>query len=283
MNSPTQRNLHHHRSSLRRWIVSALSLASIGAICSGALHAQTLERTAPARLAKPTIVLVHGAFADATGWQHVIPILQGNGYTVVAVQNSLVSFTDDVQTTQRVLDAQTDPVVAVGHSYGGAVITGAAAGRVNVKALVYIAAFAPEANEPIAAFGEKYPSALGPALRADSAGFLTIDRTRFRELFAKDVSPREASVMAAAQKPIFGDSFSASVSDPAWKTIPSWYLVAQEDGALNPDLQRFYAKRIGAKTTEIRSSHVPFVSRPREVARFIDEAARAVAQQPGIR
>jgi pimeloyl-ACP methyl ester carboxylesterase len=278
MTTSAQRSNHHRHSSLRRALVTALSLAAIGATGGTALHAQTTARTAPAHHAKPTIVLVHGAFADGTGWQHVIPILQGKGYTVLAVQNSLASFADDVQTTQRVFDAQTDPVVAVGHSYGGAVITGAAAGRANVKALVYIAAFAPEANEAIAAFGEKYPTALGPALRADSAGFLTIDRARFRELFAQDVSAKEASIMAAAQKPIFGDSFSASLPNPAWKTIPSWYLVTQQDGALNPDLQRFYAKRMGAKTSEIRSSHVPFVSRPQVVARLIDEAARAGTQ-----
>lgn len=283
MNSPVESTMHRRRSSFRWRLVTALSLAVIAASGSSALRAQTPERSGHEREAKPTIVLVHGAFADATGWQHVIPILQGKGYTVVAVQNSLVSFADDVQTTRRVLGAQTEPVVAVGHSYGGAVITGAASGSSSVKALVYIAAFAPEANEAIAAFGEKYPTALGPALRADSAGFLTIDRAKFRELFAKDVSPREANIMAATQKPIFGNSFSASVPDPAWKNIPSWYLVAQEDGALHPELQRFYAKRMGAKTTEIRSSHVPFVSQPREVARFIDEAARAATRQAGIR
>lgn len=263
--------------------IARLALAAAIVISAGAGLAHAAERTATARPAKPTIVLVHGAFADATGWQHVIPILQRSGYTVVAVQNSLSSFADDVRTTSRLIDAQTGPVVAVGHSYGGAVITGAAAGSANVKALLYIAAFAPDANEAIGAFGEKYPSALGSALRADSAGFLTIDPARFRDLFAKDVSPTEANIMAVAQKPIFGDSFSASVPDPAWKTIQSWYLVTREDGALNPDLQRFYAKRMGAKTTEIHSSHVPFVSHPRDVARWIDEAARAVAEHPGTR
>jgi len=266
-------------------LIAATSFAS-----GGPLHAQSssaskpnAQPSAPAEggsraarnAAKPTIVLVHGAFADGTGWQHVIPLLEHDGYTVIAVQNPLASLASDVETTKRVIDAQTGPVVAVGHSYGGAVITGAAAGNANVKALVYIAAFAPEAGEPIGAFNEKYPSALGSALRPDAAGFLYVDRAQFHDVFAKDVSATEASVMAAAQKPVSGTVFGASVEQPAWKTIPSWYLVAQEDRAINPDLERFYAKRMGAKTTEIKSSHVPFVSHPREVARLIEQAASA--------
>ncbi|MER9731563.1 alpha/beta hydrolase [Mesorhizobium sp. M0217] len=227
--------------------------------------------------AKPTIVLVHGAFADGTGWQHIIPILQRDGYTVIAVQNALTSLAEDVATTKRVIGAQKGPVVAVGHSYGGAVITGAAAGNPNVKALVYIAAFAPEAGEAIGAYTEKYPSALGHALRTDAAGFVTIDQAQFRDLFAKDVAAEEASVMAAAQKPIIGSAFASSVTGAAWKTIPSWYLVAQQDRAINPDLERFYAKRMGATTAEIKSSHVPFVSHPKVVAHLIEQAASAPA------
>jgi pimeloyl-ACP methyl ester carboxylesterase len=228
--------------------------------------------------ARPTIVLVHGAFADATGWQRVIPILERDGYTVIAVQNPLASLAGDVQTTKRVIDAQAGPVVAVGHSYGGAVITGAAAGNPNVKALVYIAAFAPDAGEPVGAYNEKYPSELGAALRPDAAGFVTIDRAQFRELFARDVPAAEARVMAATQKPIIGNAFGESVEQAAWKTIPSWYLVAQEDRAINPELERFYAQRMGAKTTEIKASHVPFVSHPREVARLIEQAASAAVK-----
>ena len=225
--------------------------------------------------AKPTIVLVHGAFADATSWQHVIPILERDGYNVIAVQNALASLAGDVDTTKRVIDAQTGPVVVVGHSYGGAVITGAAAGNANVKALVYIAAFAPEPGEIITAFGEKYPVPLDHALRPDTAGFVYIDRAQFHDVFAKDVPAMEASVMAATQKPIKGSAFGESVPQAAWKTIPSWYIVAQEDQALNPNLERFFAKRIGAKTTEIKSSHVPFISHPAEVARLIEQAAMA--------
>lgn len=228
---------------------------------------------------KSTIILVHGAFADATGWQRIIPLLNRSGYDVIAVQNALTSLSDDVKTTKRVIDAQKGPLVVVGHSYGGAVITGAAAGNANVKALVYIAAFAPEVNEPIGAWIDKYPSALGGALRPDDAGFVTIDRTLFHKLFAEDVSSAEASVMAATQKPIIGKAFEDSLSQVAWKTIPSWYMVAQHDRAINPELERFYAKRIGASTIEIDSSHVPFISHPEAVALFIGQAAAAAAGQ----
>ncbi len=152
-------------------------------------------------------------------------------------------------------------------------ITGAAAENANVKALVYIAAFAPEPGEVITAFGEMYPVPLDHALKPDTAGFIYIDRAQFHNVFAKDVPA--TSVMAATQKPIKGSAFGESVPQAAWKTIPSWYMVAQEDQALNPNLERFFAKRIGAKTTEIKSSHVPFISHPAEVARLIEQAAMA--------
>ena len=253
-------------------------LLLVGLLVSSLTGPSFLRAQTSASSTKPTIVLVHGAFADATGWQHVIPILERDGYTVIAVQNALTSLAGDVETTKRVLDAQKGPVVAVGHSYGGAVITGAAAGNPNVKALVYIAAFAPEGGEPIGAFNEKYPSALGPTLRPDAAGFLYIDRALFRDVFAKDVSAVEAKVMAATQKPINGNAFGASVEQAAWKTIPSWYMVAQDDRAINPELERFYAKRMRATITEIKSSHVPFISHPRAVARLIEQAAGATVK-----
>ena len=248
-----------------------LSLIVAGIAAAGALPAQSSS-------VKPAIVLVHGAFADGSSWQYVIPILQRDGYTVIAVQIPLTSLATDVQTTKRVIDAQKGPIVAVGHSYGGAVITGAAAGNANVKALVYISAFAPEAGEPIAAFNEKYPTALGAALRPDSAGFVTIDPARFRDLFAGDLPARETRVAAATQKPINASAFGESVEQAAWKTIPSWYLVTRLDHAINPEHQRFYAKRMGAKTIEISASHVSFISHPKEVARLIEQAASAAVK-----
>ena len=249
-----------------------MAVALLG-LCAGGVNSAG-GQASPAPAAKPTIVLVHGAFADGSSWERVIPILQRDGYTVIAVQNPLASLAGDVETTKRVIDAQQGPVVLVGHSYGGAVITEAAAGSPNVKALVYIAAFAPEVGEPIGAFGEKYPTKLGAGLRPDAAGFLYIDRAQFRELFAADVPAAETAVAAATQKPIIGTVFAASVSQAAWKTIPSWYLVAQNDHAINPELERFYAKRMGATTVEVASSHVPFLSHPAEVARLIEQAAR---------
>jgi len=273
------------KNQINRIVIVGLSI--LGITGTSLLRAQTLsplvaqtsepieDRTTGAKpAAKPTIVLVHGAFADATGFQRVIPILERDGYNVVAVQNPLSSFAADVETTKRLIEAQQGPVVVVGHSYGGAVITEAAAGNVNVKALVYLSAFAPDAGEPIGAFIDKYPAPpLNATLKPDAAGFLYIDRAQLQDVFAKDVSRTETSVMAATQKPLNKSVFTASPSEAAWKTIPSWYVVAQEDRAINPNLERFYAKRMGAKTTEIKSSHVSFISHPAEITRLIEEAA----------
>ncbi len=261
----------------------ALSIAVLASFAGGALHAQSSPASAKqksnpapvAGAAKPTIVLVHGAFADALGWQRLIPILQRDGYDVLAVEMPLASLAGDVETTKRFVDAVKGPVVLVGHSYGGGVITGAAAGSSNVKALVYLAAFAPEGGEPLGAFGEKYPVDLNSALQPDSAGFLYVDRARFRELFCADVPAVDARVAAATQKPVHNSVFGASVPVAAWKTIPSWYLVSQDDHAINPELERFYAKRMNAKTSEVKSSHVAFISHPEVVAKLIEQAAAA--------
>jgi len=228
---------------------------------------------------KPSIVLVHGAFADGSGWQKVIPLLAAKGFTVTAVQNPLTSLKDDVATTKRVIEAQTGDVVLVGHSYGGAVITVAGAGNDKVKALVYVAAFAPDAGENVGGLIAKYPPvALATALAPDSAGFLYIDRTKFREVFAGDVSAGEAAIMAATQKPVAASAFGDSVGAAAWKTIPSWYVVSNQDHSVNPDLQRFMAQRMGAKTSEVKASHVSLVSLPAEIARIIEEAAATTAK-----
>jgi pimeloyl-ACP methyl ester carboxylesterase len=230
--------------------------------------------------ANTTIVLVHGAFADALGWQDVIPLLQREGYKVIAVENPLLSADQDVETTRRAITRETEAgrdVVAVGHSYGGFVISGAAAGNPKVKALVYVAAFAPEANERVDAFLQQYPSDLGTALVPDASGFLYIDDAKFHDVFAGDLPERLTRVAAAAQKPIAAASFGATIrTDPAWKTIPSWYVVSRQDHALNPELERFYARRIKARTTELNASHVGFISRPKEVARVILDAAASV-------
>jgi len=223
---------------------------------------------------KPSIVLVHGAFADGSAWTKVIPILQRDGYSVTAVQDAMESYANDVATTKRAIEGQPGPVVLVGHSYGGMVVSGAATDK--VKALVYIAAFGLEEGETAMAMLTKYPTPLGTSLVPDSAGFLTIDRAKFHDVFAADLSTPETAVMAAAQGPIKGDIFGTTMGAPAWKTIPSWYLVAKSDQAIHPDLERFFAKRMNAKTTEIESSHVPFLSNPEAVAKIIEQAAKAV-------
>jgi pimeloyl-ACP methyl ester carboxylesterase len=228
---------------------------------------------------KPSIVLVHGAFADATGWQKVIPLLEKKGFTVTAVQNPLKSIADDVATTKRVIEAQKGDIVLVGHSYGGVVISGAGAGEAKVKALVYVAAFAPDVGETIGGLIGSYPpTALGTALLPDSAGFLYIDRSKFREVFAQDVSEGEAAIMAATQKPVAASSFGEPLAAAAWKTIPSWYAVSTQDHAINPDLERFLAKRMNATITELDASHVSFISQPAEIAKIIEIAAAATVK-----
>jgi pimeloyl-ACP methyl ester carboxylesterase len=227
--------------------------------------------------AKPSIVLVHGAFADASGWQKTILALEGKGFPVTAVQVPLKSLADDVATTVRALETQKGDVVLVGHSYGGAVITGAGAARANVKALVYVSAFAPDKGEALGPLIESQaPSSLTPAIVPDSAGFLSIDRAKFRDVFAADVSDSEAAVMAATQKPIAGAIFGEPSEAAAWATIPSWYIVAKQDHAINPDLERFFAKRMKATITELDSSHVPFISQPAEVVKIIEDAAASL-------
>src|SRR5262245_35009550 len=167
-------------------------------------------------MSNTSVVLVHGAFADGSGWGNVIPLVEQQGYTVTAVQNPLTSFADDVATTRRVIDAQPGPVILVGHSYGGAVITAAGRGAENVKALVYIAAFAPDAGDNLQALLQKYPSKIGAALVPDAAGFLYIDRSKFREVFVADVSDRDHSIMSAAQKPVHSAIFGQVYDTPAW-------------------------------------------------------------------
>ena len=253
---------------------SRLVMCFLGLVATAALAA------APAgQGAKPTIILVHGAFEDGSAWQRVIIGLQREQYNVVAAQLPLTSLADDVQATRRVVESQPGPVVLVGHSWGGAVITDAAAGNPRVKALVYVAAFAPDTHEVVTAYGEKYPSRLNSALRPDSAGFLTVDPAQFQELFASDVPAAEAQVAAATQKPMSAKAFGDAVDRAAWKSIPAYYVLTLDDQAIHPDLQHFYADRMHAKTTPIKSSHAVIVSHAAEVSHVIVEAARTSSMQ----
>src|SRR5262249_1805865 len=213
---------------MRNTIAAILALAALNTL------------GAQARGSKPTIVLVHGAFADASGWSEVIDRLQKRGYNVVAVQNPLSSLATDVATTKRLVDAQPGNVVLVGHSYGGAVISGASAGDSKVKALVYISAFAPDANEPVGAIGAKYPAPLlNKSLVVDAAGFAYIDTAKFHAAFAADLPVAKTRIMAVTQKPLSTHVFEESNSGAGWKTIRSWFLVAKQDQAINPDVERF--------------------------------------------
>jgi pimeloyl-ACP methyl ester carboxylesterase len=230
--------------------------------------------------AKPSILLVHGAFAGALAWQKVTTLLQQHGYTVVAVENPLISLDSDVATTKRAIAALAakGPVVVVGHSWGGMVITGAAAGVPQVKALVYINAFAPEIGQSAGAILKSGPPVKLSAalLPPDSGGFVFVDPAQFRAAFCADLPVDDANVAAASQKPIAGSAFAATLSVAAWKNIPSWYLVGKQDEAISPVTERAMAKHIGAHTTEIDSSHVSFISHPQVVVRLIEEAARGV-------
>jgi pimeloyl-ACP methyl ester carboxylesterase len=221
-------------------------------------------------------VLVHGAFADGSSWNKVIPLLQAKGLKVVAVQNPLTSLADDVTATKRVIDAQTGPVVLVGHSWGGTVIT-EAGNHDKVKALVYVAAFAPGAGETTADGGKGYPPPPGLAHPVASAdGFLTLSPETVAQDFAQDVGPQDANLIAVTQGPIAAANFDAKITTPAWSSRPSWYIVAAKDRMIQPDAERAFAKRIKATTTELQTSHVPMVSQPEKVADVIVAAAKSI-------
>jgi pimeloyl-ACP methyl ester carboxylesterase len=222
------------------------------------------------------IVLVHGAFVDGSSWAKVIPILQAKGYNITAVQNPLSSIADDVAATNRALALQTGPVILVGHSMAGVAITEAGMDP-KVVGLVYVAAYAPDAGEVVGDLGKKYPPP--PALAAaivDKQGFMTLPTDAFVKHFASDLPPAEARVLAATQGPISASVLSAKVSNVAWKTKPSWYIVSTLDEALAPDEQRFVAKRMKATTTELNTNHLPMLSKPNEVAAVIIDATALV-------
>src|SRR3984893_12488849 len=220
-----------------------------------------------------TVVLVHGAFADGSSWEKVIPLLQAKGLKVVAVQNPLTSLADDVAATKRALDAQNGPVVLVGHSWAGTVITEAGVHE-TVAALVYVAAFAPDVGESTADLGKGSPPPPGfETIKPDAAGFLFLTPEGVAKNFAPDLPAAQTKVMAATQGPIFGKTFDEKVTNAAWKTKPSWYIVAAKDRMIQPDVERAMAKKINATTTTLPTSHVPMLSRPRDVEAVIVAAA----------
>jgi len=230
--------------------------------------------SSPVPSAAKNIVLVHGAFADGTSWSRVIPLLEAKGFNVTAVQNPLTSLADDVATTRRLLAQQTGPTILVGHSYAGFVIT-EAGNAPNVAGLVYVSSYSPAEGESHDDVVKLYPPpAAIPAIRLDENGFLWIMRDKFQEAFAHDVDRPQAQIMAAVQKPVSKKNcFGVPVGVPAWKSKPSWFVVSSDDRLINPDLQRFMVKRMGAKSISVPSSHASLVSHPVEVANLISAAA----------
>src|SRR5229473_663609 len=222
------------------------------------------------------IVLVHGAFVDGSGWEGVYKILRRDGYSVSIVQNPTISLEDDVAVTKRTLAAQDSPAILVGHSYGGAVITEAGT-HPNVAGLVYVSAFAPDQGESVNSLIANPPAgAPVPPILPPQEGFLFLDKAKFPASFAGDVDAEKAAFMADSQVPWGMGAISGAISEPAWRTKPSWYLVTTEDKMIPPDAQRAMSKRAGATVVEVKGSHAIYVSQPRAVADLIEQAATKV-------
>jgi pimeloyl-ACP methyl ester carboxylesterase len=223
-----------------------------------------------------TVVLVHGGFVDGSGWQEVYRLLKEDGYSVRIVQNPTLSLEGDAAAAKRVIDAQGEPVILVGHSYGGAVIT-EAGNDPNVAALVYIAAFAPDTGESVnTLIADPPPGAPVPPILPPQDGFLLLDRDKFHASFAADVPAEQAAFMADSQVPWGVDALGGTISEAAWRSKPSWYLVATDDRMIPPPAQRSMAERSGATVVEVAGSHSIFLSQPAAVAELIQQAASEV-------
>jgi len=238
-------------------------------LAGGTLESASAESASKAAI--KNIVLVHGAFADGSGWEAVAKILEQDGYKVSVAQPPETSYAEDVKYARAAVDAMDGPVVIVGHSYGGAIIT-EAGNDPKVSALVYIAAFALDDGESCASIEQAVPQA-SKAFKADNEGNWWIDQAHFAADFAADVPPAVSHFMAISQVPISTDSFTHKVTSPAWKTKPTWYMVATADRSINPEQERTMAKRAHAKTVEVNASHVAYMSHPKETAKLIEEAA----------
>ena len=227
------------------------------------------------------VVLVHGGFVDGSGWQGVYDLLKADGFNVSVVQNQTLSLESDVETTHNVLDAQDGPAILVGHSYGGVVITEAGSHE-RVAGLVYIAAFAPDAGESVnTLIADPPPGAPVPPILPPENGFLFLDREKFAESFAADVPAELAAFMADSQVPWGVEALNGAVSEPAWRSKPSWYLVASDDRMIPPPAQRAMSERAGSTVVEAPGSHSIYVSQPRAVAELIAQAAReALVETP---
>lgn len=279
-----KRTILHRRARTPLTLVATVSVAA--ALLAASVTPASAGKATPSSTGpKPTVVLVHGAFADSSSWNDVVKKLKREGYPVVAAANPLRGLSSDAAYLKEVLAGIDGPVVLAGHSYGGSVISDAAYGAPNVKALVFVAAFLPEKGESAIELSGKFPgSSLGEALRPVPVTLpdgsqdvdLYIDQAKFHHQFAEDVPRNITDVMAVTQRPVTNKALDEGASEPAWKTIPSWVLVATEDLNIPAQTQRFMAERAHAHTVEVRSSHAVSVSRPDAVARIIQDAARSV-------
>ena len=250
--------------------------AGLICLCALGMYNNSVAQTSGTPI--KNIVLVHGAWADGSGWRGVYDILVKDGYNVSIVQEPETSFKDDVAATKRVLALQDGPCILVAHSYGGSVIT-EAGNDPSVVGLVYIAAHMPDSGEKESEDGNRFPSDLAKsgAIKKTSDGFTYIDPTQFHELFAADLPADRAAFMARSQVLNYADNFSATITTAAWRSKPSWMAVATKDRTINPDLERWYAKRANSHTVEIEgASHSVYASRPKEVAALIEDAATHV-------
>ena len=245
---------------------SYLLLAAL--LAAAGLRAQTAAGE------KPTIIFVHGIWADGSCWTSEITALQAEGYAVVSVQNPINSLSEDVAATQRAIDLVKGKIILVGHSWGGLVIT-QAGNDPKVVGLVYLAAFAPDSGESLSSVSENAPHTELSKYLVSSGGYVYLSEEGVRTVFAADLSPKQQALVYATQTPASHTVFGDKVGNPAWRQKPSWYIVAQNDKAVHPDLERFMSKRMKAKTIELASSHVMMLSHPAEVLHVIEEAANA--------
>lgn len=260
----------------RRTMLAAGLATTAGLVLTGATPAAAVSVGRAPHL--PAVVLVHGAFVDGSSWSGVVLALQRAGMRVVAVQLDLDSIAEDAETVQRAIVQVGGPVILVGHSYGGAVVTAAGQDNPAVKALVYAAAFAPDEGETLGELSGRFPPT--PVLKSlvpDSSGRLIIDRAAFPAVFAPDVPRHRARVLAAVQGSVSGATFAEPLTGvPAWRQVPTWFQVSALDQVVHPDLQRFFAARMIAKTSTLSTGHASPVSRPRQIAGLIQRAAIAV-------